>query len=859
MRNTILAITLLFGCAAAARAQEAPPSATPVGASGTTAPVAGYDGAARPSTSTSTSPAAAPARGTTEATQQAEQSPALSAGLAAPPDKSQPVRMTLFKAPPVIDGKLDDEVWKTAALMKDFYQTQPGDNIAPSQPTELLIGYDAKNLYLGFRAYDEAGKVRATVGKRDDIFNDDNVRVLLDTFDDKRRAYAFVFNPYGIQADGILTEGRGEDYTVDVVMESKGVVTDKGYTVEVAIPFRSLRYGGGKQMRWGIHVFRRIKRLNNELDSWMPISRDKSGLLAQQGYLTGFEGLAAERTLEVIPSLTLIETGRRVRTIPRGVLLANPALGEPGRLVNPPIEFDPGVTAKLSISSALTLALAVNPDFAQVEADQLVVTANQRFPIFYPERRPFFLEGIEIFQTPLTAVHTRAIVDPDVAIKLTGKRGRTTFGLMAASDNGPGNYSADERTDPLVLPSIQRFLDKNAQIGVLRIKRDLGKENSLGFLATTYDFVERHNRLGGFDGRFRLDPKTTLSFQVLGSTSRRFFFDPDLGRSVYRTGNGFAYLGDYIRTGRNLEFEVYGEGYSQDYRADVGFITRTSSNYNAARVQYTSTPNPKGRLINWSVENYAHMDYDMKGRMYTTEDQTTFNFNLPRQSVVSVAYEKAYERVFEEEYGPKRTLTRAGAFLGADERSSGKHHFFLSGASQINKTYGFNARAVYRIGHFDYDLGNGPKFPRVSPAALLNPRARFDPGRGNLLELSGNFSYQPTNTLLSTFSFIKSRLVRDDTGLVAYDDNIVSSRTTYQFTRFTFVRARIDYSTLASRARGQFLLGWTPNPGTSFYAGYNDDVNRNGFNPFTGLNEPGFRRNGRTFFVKMSYLFRRSL
>jgi hypothetical protein len=787
------------------------------------------------------------------------QNPALKSGTAPLPDKTQAVRITQLKTPPLIDGKLDDEVWKAAAVLKDFYQTQPGDNTPPSQLTELLIGYDSKNLYLGFRALDEPGKVRATVGKRDDIFNDDNVRILIDTFNDKRKAYAFVFNPLGIQADGILTEGRGEDYSVDVVMESKGEITDKGYTVEVAIPFRSLRYNGGKDMRWGIHVFRRIKRLNNELDSWMPISRDKSGLLTQQGYITGFEGLATERTLEIIPSLTLIETGRRVRTVPRSFLVANPGVGDPGRLVNPAIELDPGVTAKLGITSNITLALAVNPDFAQVEADQLVVTANQRFPIFFPERRPFFLEGIEIFSTPLTAVNTRAIVDPDIALKLTGKSGRNSFGVMFASDNGPGNFNADERTDPLVLPGIQRFLDKNAYIGVLRLKRDLGKENSIGLVATSYNFIEKHNHLGGIDGRFRINPTSTFDFQLLTTTSRRFFFSPDEGRNIYRTGKGLAYVADYNITGRNNSFRLYGEGYTRDYRADVGFITRTNSNFNSVLLRHASTPNPKGRIVSWSVQNFTHIDYTFQGRMYATENETSFAVNLPRQSTLSVAYEKSYERVFEEEFGRKRTATRSGALLGADERSTSKHHFFFSGASQINKKYAFNLRAVYRIGHFDYDLGNGPKFPRVSPAALLDPRAPFDPGRGNLFEFSGGFAYQPTSELRSTINYIKNRLVRDDTGRVAFDDNIASWRTTYQFTRFTFVRARIDYSSLASRARGQFLLGWTPNPGTSLYVGYNDDVNYRGFNPFTGDLESGFRRNGRTFFVKMSYLFRRSL
>src|SRR5207249_6586138 len=227
------------------------------------------------------------------------------------------------------------------------------------------------------------------------------------------------------------------------VMESKGTLTSDGWTVEVAIHFKSLRYVAGKDKLWGAHFFRRIKRFNNELDMWMPINRDISSWLAQEGHLAGLEGISTERTLELIPSLTLSETGKRKATLSSAQLAAG--MLDPGRMVNEPIKFDPGLTGKYTITPNVTLDFALNPDFAQVESDQLVVTANQRFPIFFPEKRPFFLEGIDIFNTAIAAVHTRTIVDPDHAVKLTGKVNRNTFGLLVASDNGPGNLSEDDR------------------------------------------------------------------------------------------------------------------------------------------------------------------------------------------------------------------------------------------------------------------------------------------------------------------------------------------------------------------------------------------------------------------------------
>ena len=652
-----------------------------------------------------------------------------------PPEKSNPVVIPKFDKPPVIDGKLDEEVWQKAVVLKDFYQIQPGDNTPPSKPTEVLLGYDPKFLYIAFKATDEPDKVRATIAKRDNIFQDDYVGVMLDTFNDKRKAFEVFFNPLGIQGDGILTEGRGEDFSVDLLMESKGIVHETGFNVEIAIPFKSLRFEAGKGKLWGAHFFRRIKRFENELDSWMPFSRSIDSNLSQAGHLTGLEGISVERTIELIPSLTVSQNSRFVAHLSGGI----PRETDPGRIVNEPVGLDLGLTAKFIPSSAVTIDLAINPDFAQVEADQLVVTANQRFPIFFPEKRPFFLEGIDIFQTPITAVHTRSIVDPDVAVKTTGKLGRNTFGLMVASDNGPGNLSADDRgnlnaciekrfLDPNTVCNNERILDKNAYIGVLRLKRDVGKENSLGMVATSYNFIDKHNQVLGIDGRFRLDKQTTLTFQTLGTTSRNFFFDPNDGETRYRTGNGFGYATSYNVSGRNWGWELYGEGFTQDYRADVGFVQRTNSNFNYGFIRYNSDPNPKKKIISFHWHTLIHIDYDWQGRMYTWESENLVELQLPRNSWVGVWWEPGYERLFDHEFGPTReakpcnpfAVENKCTFFGENtERASDKQHLSFYAGSNYSKKIQFNGQVTQRWGHFDFDFGNGDKYPRVSPAALL--------------------------------------------------------------------------------------------------------------------------------------------
>lgn len=794
-----------------------------------------------------------------------------------PPEKTQPLTMPKFAKPPAIDGKLDDEIWKSAIVLKDFYQIQPGDNIAPSKPTEVMLGYDSKFIYIAFHCYDEPDKVRATIPKRDDIWNDDYVGILFDTFNDGRKAYEFDFSPLGIQADGIWTDGQGEDFNPDIVMESKGLVTSDGWTVEAAIPFKSLRYVAGKDKLWGAHFWRRIKRFNNELDMWMPINRDISSWLAQEGHLAGLEGISTERTLELIPSLTLSETGKRKATLSPAQLAAG--MLDPGRMVNEPIKFDPGLTGKYSITPNVTLDFAINPDFAQVESDQLVVTANQRFPIFFPEKRPFFLEGVDIFNTTIQAVHTRTIIDPDFAVKLTGKIDRNTFGLMLASDNGPGDFSPEER-----LTADPRLIGKNASVGVLRLKHDIGKTDSfIGFLGTYRRFVDQYNELAGIDTRLRVDKVTTFSAQALVTHSREDFFYPDEGQTVSRPQNGFIYATDYNMSGRHFGYEYSTVGRTRYYRSDVGFNRRVNTNNHNLFVRYNSEPHPKAKLVSWRVYDDVSTNFDWHGRMQVYNNESQMQWNFQRQTSIGVGVDIGYERVFEEEFGPTRKFFGTGCalkntctFWGDDsERSSPNSGLYVFAQSNVSKKFNFNMFADQAYGSLDFDFGAGARFPRVSIPAVAARAAQTagkctgpvpppvctapqDPGPGKFLNFNAGVTYQPSTPLNINVSFTKQRLRRNDTGLLAFDENIVSLKGTYQFTRFIFARGRIDFDSIASNYKGQFLFGWTPNPGTALYIGYNDDLNRNGFNPFTGQLEPGFRRNGRTFFVKMSYLFRKS-
>jgi hypothetical protein len=803
-----------------------------------------------------------------------------------PPEKARPISIPKAAVGMTIDGRADEEAWQQAAVFKDFIQTGPGNNVPPSRQTEVLMMYDEKNLYIAFKCWDDKDRIRATVTKRDEVFGEDNVRMWLDTYNDQRRAYVLGFNPLGIQQDGIYTEGQGADFSVDRVMESKGVIEDWGWSVEVKVPFKSLRYSAGKGKMWGFNAARNIDRFNDEFDQWLPDDRDVSGFLVKHGKITGLDEIKYERTLEIVPSITVSQTGER---IPANEFAS-------GRWLNRGLKQDIGVTLKYTLSPNITLDAAINPDFAEIEADAPVVTANQRFPIFFQEKRPFFLEGKEIFDSPLSVFYSRTIIDPDFAAKLTGKIDKTSFGFLAASDKAPGNYTEDERTinrecllqqqiDPSVRCRIDEFVDKNALFGVVRVKRDFGSNNNIGFFGTARVFPQNRNFLGGFDGTYKPNSATVVKFQALGTHSRKNFYDPETDSVSYRSGNGVGYLinADYTKDTHGWFAEIFGR--SRDYRADSGFTRRTNTNQAFFANRISTKSNPKGALIRLNWNQFVRYTFDWNGRVQYALGGMGINTQLQGNTFVSFEAGDQYEHIYEDEFGADRTGVRGdgshprGAFFGGPERSAQQPYFSLNVEKRFSKHFFMYGFVGSIIGAFDYDFGAGNRFPRRSPAYLsyVEQRRQFqcdgpepmpecssltvpglDPGKGYQFDAQVSFEYKPVDALRLSLDYTKSQLTRNDNGEVAFDTNIFTLRSTYQFSRFTYVRARWDYDSLSSRTAGQILFGWNPNPGTAFYVGYNDDFSVNGFNRFTDMYERGFQRYGRTFFIRASYLFRKS-
>jgi hypothetical protein len=737
----------------------------------------------------------------------------------------EPVTIPKLTSAPVIDGKLDEEVWRQAVVLNDLIQISPGDHIPPSKPTEVYIAYDEKFLYVAFKCWDEKEKIRASVVERDNVFGEDNVRFWLDTYGDRRRAYVFGSNPLGIQQDGVETEGQGTDYNVDVLFESKGVIEEWGWSVEFKIPFKSIRYVAGKGKFWGFNASRNIYRLNDEFISWVPLERGNPNSLSQFGKITGLDEIKEDRTLEVIPTLTFKQTGKRTSL---------------NHFSNPPIEPDFGFTAKYSITPNITLDMAYNPDFADTEADAPVVEANQRFPIFFSEKRPFFLEGVDIFRTPIQAVYTRRVQNPDIAIKLSGKAGKNSFGILGAID------------DPLFNP-----LDKKAFAGVVRAKTDVGKDSEIGFLATAYSYPQKNNYVAGFDTRWKINSRSTFTGQVLGSTSRNFFYDPNTDRAAYQTGNGASYSYQYTYNAKNYNWGISGNNTTARFRADMGFTDRTDSMNNFVYGSLSSEPKPNAFIIAKNLRTSFVYRNDFSGRFKSWGESLNGNLILKNNTGIGGGISIGREKIYEDEFGPTRNGVRNGAFFGAPEREAlqfGASTYFYK---EFNKRFSVDSNFSVSFNDFDFDFGAGPSFPRVSPAALaLGPGAPLDPGKANNLYFGLSTDIKPSDNLSFEVGYDRSQLKRRETNLFAYKSNSFSFVSTYQFSQHVNVKARIYYDTLSDEILGQYTFSWTPSVGKALYIGYNDNSTYRGY--AFGQEQPGYLQLNRTFFIKMSYLFRKS-
>jgi hypothetical protein len=387
-----------------------------------------------------------------------------------------------------------------------FLQKEPHDAAPVSQPTEAYLGYTDKNFYAVFLAFDkEPKKIRARMLRRELIDDDDQVGLWLDTFHDQRHAYMFYTNAYGIQQDGLWAENQGPDNTFDTVWHTYTKLNENGYMVIIEIPFKSLRFRQQARNDWGVILIRVIPR--NSEHSFFPQNTDRvQGMLTQEGTLSGFEHISPGRNMQFIPYASVGAFRALDERDPAG-----------DRFTGKHVDPKAGLDSKIVIKDSLVLDTTINPDFGQIESDDPQVTVNQRFAVFFPEKRPFFQENSNFFQTPLNLVFTRNIGNPLFGVRLTGKAGPWAIGTMLANDRSPGTSVID--TDPLS--------GQNAYFGIVRVNRELGRNNSVGFIYTDRELhtspnsfctdsrcAVGFNRVGGVDTQFRFNQNWQMNAQA---------------------------------------------------------------------------------------------------------------------------------------------------------------------------------------------------------------------------------------------------------------------------------------------------------------------------------------------------------
>jgi hypothetical protein len=724
-----------------------------------------------------------------------------------------------------VDGRLDEAAWERAARLGSFSQYQPVDGRPAEEDTEVRVWYSPTALYFGVIARDtQPGSIRATVADRDNLSRDDTVTIYLDTFNDKRRAFFFTVNPLGMQEDGVRSEGAFNagtmfggmtDKNPDYQWDSKGRVTDDGFIVEIRIPFKSLRYPGGRAQRWGLNIERKVQR-TGYVDTWTDVRRASSSYLAQAGGIDGLHDMKRGVVTEVQPFITAANNGTLAST----------------GFTRESTDFNPGINLRLGLTN-VSVDATLNPDFSQVESDAGQVTANQRFALYYAEKRPFFLEGIELFSTPNQLVYTRQITSPIGGGKVTGKFGRLGVAFLSAKEKEEVG---------------------GAFYNVARVRSDLGADSTMGVTYTDRSADGGYNRVLAADSRI-----------VFG---KLYYVQGQVGRSWTESASGGAspsvsapvWLAEFDRTGRAWGFNYKLTGFGRGFDTRSGYVPRSNivdfhasnrlswyGRRGAPIEQFTVFFGP-ARI--WRYEDFGR-DSAIEGNesinlMWSVRGGWSIRGTLERDFV---RFDPEPYAGYEEDDGTSVSAFRLPGTLNG---------LFVRSLTVTTPTYRtFNASLVAK--RQDVAI-----FPEAS--------------EGRETQATATLGARPTTSIRSEASLVYSRITRARDGSEFARTVIPRVKVEYQPTRALFFRVVGEYrsqrqdalfdpwnGTRRLRVNGEvvgatrgdglrldFLLSYEPTPGTVAFFGYGSSLATE-----RPLSLYDLRRQSDGFFVKLAYLFRR--
>ncbi|HET9010522.1 MAG TPA: carbohydrate binding family 9 domain-containing protein [Gemmatimonadaceae bacterium] len=725
------------------------------------------------------------------------------------------VALPKIEATVVVDGRLDEAAWSSAAILDGFSLYQPADGRPAPDSTQVRVWYSSDAIHFGIRAFAEPGTVAATLADRDRIGSDDNIELHLDTFHERNRAFVFIVNPLGIQADGTKSEGGGfipgsnvgpgqNDLSADFVWDSRGRLTPWGFEVEVRIPFESLRYPSKSVQTWGLQIDRHVQR-NGYEETWTPARRASASFIAQSGTLEGLTGMRHGQVAELNPEFT---------NTTRGTACCAPALDQWSYSSHPQL----GGNARWAMGSNFVLNGTVKPDFSQVEADATQVAADERFALFYPEKRPFFVEALDQFNVPNQLVYTRTIVQPDAAVKLTGKLARADVALLSSRDQG-------------------RFAD------IVRLRQGIGEQSQAGLVYSDRVGQGRTNRIVGADTKLVFGRIYFASLQAVQS------FTSENGAST--SGPMWEAVVDATNRGWGFHYNVL--GIHPDFRTDNGFVPRTGYvKPNAAnRFTWYGQPGAFAERFNlflnangiWRYDDFFHA-------RSLLEDVASAQMQLTLRGGWSVGMTP---RVGSYAFDPASYASYGAGFTPSDRIGAATSTFSIA-TPQFRK---FNASASTNVGN-DVDFLETSRVRRVDYSASLDLR--------------------PSERLRVNATYASTSFRRRSDGQRSAFARIPRFRMEYQLARPLFVRVVSQYTATRREAlldprtgtvivvgpapstatssnvlRTDWLVSYRPAPGTVFFAGYGGSMSEQDPLAFQRL-----RRTGDAFFVKGSYVFRLS-
>lgn len=713
------------------------------------------------------------------------------------PKLSQPIEL---------DGLLAEPVWQSAQKIELGYETYPAENIPAKYATTAFVFEDGDFLYVGIKAFDpDKQTLRASYRDRDDIGDEDQVGIKIDTFNDQRRSYNFFVNPLGIQEDSISDDVLDrEDTSWNAIWYSAGQITEDGYSVELKIPFKILRFANKDSNKtWAMDIVRLMPKDFEYRFASNPVDRNINCTICQYKKYTGFDDVSTGQNLEVTPYLVANNTDSRDLE------------QHPYEWRGSEFDSEAGVDLRWAISDNSILNATINPDFSQVESDSAQLDVNTRFALFYDEKRPFFLEGADYFNTMLTIFYSRNIADPDGGVKYTSKGEYGSLGILVSRDNATN----------VILPSSQSSrlvsLDDASNSAALRYAHDVSETDLLGLTLTHRGSGDYSNDLISFDGKHQLTDTDVFRYQLIHTqTKNPMQWQDDYGRAASESGN--AYRLNYSHNDRDWSWFVSHNHLDEDFRADLGFLTRSGFRktiIGGGRRWYGNEQDFFSKITlrgDWDTS----VQYD--GQRLETESEMTLSLEGRTQSEIDMLFgtREVYfdEQWFEQDFIATTASYKPFSNLRVGLSASYSDQIdFLSENARAGEIKGFSSFLDWQsTKHFNLYL----EYVQQS----------FDLPQGNFFDakvINANLIYQ-----FNEKSFLRLLLRYSDTN----------------FTSDNAILQGLDVSSINKSLVTQLLYAYKFDAKSVLYLGYSD-------NGIENDEVHSLTKNQKTLFAKFSYAF----